>query len=361
MKEHTIDKIISELMKKCGLGIVDLPIELVSGGCSHRMYKVATDCGVYAVKRLNPNIMSRADAHDNFARAEKIEQILEKEDIPIVPAIMVNGRKMQNVEGNFFYIFRWQEGSITDWNNISSEKCNIAGSILGKIHAVSPKNAISSKNVISQKNTTSLKNTISPQNAVSQKPEISRINWHEYVSRANEERSEIAPVLSDNENLLIYAEQELNKARAALPDIMCMSDADLDPKNIMWENGKPWVIDLECLDYENPVDNALQLALQWSGIVTCDIDIEKMLAFFDGYLKAYDNGFRAYSKVYGLAYTWVEWLEYNIKRALGECIDEEEKLLGVSETKNTINRIKYAHKMEKEIKAALDLRLPRPD
>ncbi|MCM1049578.1 MAG: aminoglycoside phosphotransferase family protein [Clostridiales bacterium] len=349
MKAHAIDKLIIDLVKKCGLGVVDLPIEQVSGGCSHRMYKVKTDCGVYAVKRLNPNIMSRADAHDNFARAEKIEQILEKEDIPIVPAIMVDGKKMQNIEGNFFYIFRWQEGRIADWNNISSRQCNIAGSILGKIHAISPQNIIS------------LKNTISPQNAASQKSEVSRINWREYVSRANEERSGIAPVLSDNENLLIYAEQELNKARAALPDIMCMSDADLDPKNIMWENGKPWVIDLECLDYENPVDNALQLALQWSGIVTCDIDIEKMLAFFDGYLKAYDNGFRAYSKVYGLAYTWVEWLEYNIKRALGECIDEEEKLLGVSETKNTINRIKYAHKMEKEIKAALDLRLPRPD
>ncbi|MCM1262023.1 MAG: aminoglycoside phosphotransferase family protein [Butyrivibrio sp.] len=349
MKEHTIDKLISELMEKCGFGMVDLPIEQVSGGCSHRMYKVATDSGVYAVKRLNPNVMSRADAHDNFARAEKIEQILEKEDIPIVPAITVDGKKMQNVEENFFYIFRWQEGRIADWNNISSRQCNIAGNILGKIHAISPQNVIS------------LKNTVSPQNAASQKPEISRINWHEYVSRANEERSGIASVLSDNENLLIYAEQELNKARAALPDIMCISDADLDPKNIMWENGKPWVIDLECLDYENPVDNALQLALQWSGIVTCDIDIEKMLAFFDGYLKAYDNGFRAYSKVYGLVYTWVEWLEYNIQRALGECIDEEEKMLGISETRNTINRIKYAHKMEKEIKAALDLRLPRPD
>lgn len=349
MKEPKIDKIISELMKKCRLGTANLPIESISGGCSHRMYKVVTDSGVYAVKRLNPNVMSRAEAHDNFARAEKIEQILEKEDIPIIPAIMVDGKKMQNVGGNFFYIFRWQEGSITDWNNISSEKCNMAGSILGKIHAITPKNA------------TSLKDTVSPQNAIRQKPEISRINWHEYVSRANEERSEIAPVLSDNENLLIYAEKELNKARAALPDIMRMSDADLDPKNIMWENGKPWVIDLECLDYENPIDNALQLALQWSGIVTCNIDIEKMLAFFDGYLKEYDNGFRAYSKVYGLAYTWVEWLEYNIQRALGECIDEEEKLLGVSETKNTINRIKYAHKMEKEIKAALDLRLPRPD
>lgn len=47
-----------------------------------------------------------------------------------------------------------------------------------------------------------------------------------------------------------------------------------------------------------------------------------MMRSFEGYLEACDNGFRAYSEVFGLAYTWVEWLEYNIRRALGECMDE---------------------------------------
>ncbi len=63
----------------------------------------------------------------------------------------------------------------------------------------------------------------------------------------------------------------------------------MDPKNIMWDNGIPW-----------------------------------MIAFFDGYLEAYDNCFRGYSDVAGVAYTWVEWLEYNIRRALGKCVDETE-------------------------------------
>lgn len=78
----------------------------------------------------------------------------------------------------------------------------------------------------------------------------------------------------------------------------------------MWENGHPWVIDLECLDYGNPASHALQLALQWSGIVTCDLDVDKMTAFFNGYLEAYDNCFRGYSDVVGVAYTWIEWLDY---------------------------------------------------
>lgn len=62
--------------------------------------------------------------------------------------------------------------------------------------------------------------------------------------------------------------------------------------------------------------------------------------------------------VFGLAYTWVEWLEYNIQRALGECMDEAERTLGIAEVKNTIGRIKYIHNAEKEIKAVLEERLP---
>lgn len=335
MEDKTIENFLGKLMAACGLGAIQSPVESVSGGLLHRMYKVETDCGTYAVKHLNPEIMSRPGVFENFARAEKIEHRLEKEGIPIIPAITFHGNKMQNIDGNYFYIFNWQNGHITDWNSISNEECYTAGNILGRIHAISPKNVSH------------------------QEPELSNIDWRDYVLQAQKEKSEIAPLLEGNEALLIYAEKELNNARSSLPDIQCLSNEDMDPKNIMWDKGHPWVIDLECLDYGNPISHALQLALQWSGIVTCDIDTEKLIAFFDGYLEVYDNCFRAYSEVFGLAYTWVEWLAYNIRRALGACMDEAERTMGISEVRNTINRIKYIYDVEKNIKDALDSRLQR--
>lgn len=332
-EEKTIEEIIAELMLQSSFGAVVSPIQSVSGGLMHRMYRVETDCGTYAVKHLNPAIMKRPGVHDNYKRAEEIESLLENEGIPIVPAITVNGRKMQEIEGQYFYIFNWQEGRITDWNHISEEQCYQAGNILGRIHAINPRN-------VSHK-----------------EPELSAINWQDYIRRAGEEKSEITSLLEDNAELLINVERELNRARIALPDILCVSDEDMDPKNVMWENGRPRVIDLECLDYGNPISHVLQLALQWSGIVTYHMDIEKMVAFFDGYLAVYDNCFRAYSNVFGLAYTWVEWLEYNMQRALGTCVDEKEQKLGITEVKNTIRRIQYIQSMEQEIKAALDTQL----
>ncbi len=329
MKEKAIEDLLAKLVCICGLGERIVDVESVTGGFMHRMYKVITDHGVYAVKHLNVEIMKRPDAHENYARAEKIERILENSDISIVPAMVIGGNKMQKIDGQFFYVFRWQEGKIADWHHISNEMCYQAGNVLGRVHALEPKNMDDLKT------------------------EASHIDWRGYVLKAKEENSAIASLLEDNEGLLVYAESELNKARASLPAVLCISNEDMDPKNIMWEGGIPWMIDLECLDYGNPISHVMQLALQWSGIVTCEMDVDKMIAFFDGYLEAYDNCFRGYSDVVGVAYTWVEWLEYNIQRALGKCMDETERELGISEVRTTMDRIKYIHKTVPQIREAL--------
>lgn len=330
MEHQTIDKQISDLMKQCHLGAVIAPITPVSGGLMHKMYRVETDCGIYAVKCLNPEIIKRPDVLENYARAEQIERILEEKGLPIVPALTIDGQKMQHMANRYFYIFAWQEGKITDWHHITKEQCRTAGNILGQIHAVDP------------------------QNVSHKEPEVSNINWQAYVRKAEDQKSEIAAMLSEHLELLVSAENELNQARAALPDILCLTNEDMDPKNVMWDNGNARVIDLECLDYGNPISGALQLALQWAGITTCELDIEKMTAFFDGYLAAYDNCFRAYSSVFGITYTWIEWLEYNIQRSLGEQSDDAERALGMSEVKNTIHRICYIHDLEPEIKKILN-------
>lgn len=332
-----MESLLTELVRLCGLGEIISGIESVSGGYMHRMYKVVTNRGVYAVKHLNPEIMKRHDAHENYARAEKIEGMLENSDIPIVPAMVIGGRKMQKVDNHFFYVFRWQEGKIADWHHISKEMCYQAGNILGRIHAIDPKNV------------------------AYRAPETIHIDWHSYALKAKETNAEIASLLEDHESLLVHVESELNKARASLPAMLCISNEDMDPKNIMWDNGAPWLIDLECLDYGNPISHAMQLALQWAGIVTCAIDADKMIAFFDGYLEAYDNCFRGYSTVAGVAYTWIEWLEYNIQRALGQCVDEAERELGMAEVRNTMARILYIHQIMSQIQEALNARLRKSD
>ena len=333
-----IQNLITQLFETLLLGRITAPITAVSGGFMHKMYKVCTANHTYAVKHLNSEIMKRPAAMENYKKAERLEAILEGEGIPIVAALIFDGKKMQEFQGNYFYIFEWHEGNITDWNNITAEQCWKAGNIQGRIHAIEARQSEPSEPTA---------------------PELSTIDWNEYIKKAagsntDAPAKEIESLLKENLPLLDYAQTELNKARQSLPNITTIIDEDMDPKNVMWENDEPVVIDLECLDYGNPVSSAIQLSLQWSGITLCDFDAEKQKAFFEGYFQAYDNGFRDYKSVFGLTYTWIEWLEYNIQRALGSCQDKSEQELGLTEVKNTINRIKYIHHMEDRIKSNLE-------
>ena len=78
---------IHALMDQCGLGEIEGEILPVSGGLMHKMFKVQTTTGTYAVKCLNPEIMSRPDAMKNYSEAERVERILEDNGIPVVAAL----------------------------------------------------------------------------------------------------------------------------------------------------------------------------------------------------------------------------------------------------------------------------------
>lgn len=325
-----MNRMIGTLLASRGLGTLVSPVTPVSGGFMHRMYRAKTAQGSFAVKHLNPEVMKRPEAMGNFRRAEALERILEDAGIPVVPALILGGCKMQELEGEYFYIFRWHDGSITDWNSITPEQCRLAGNIQGRIHAVQPARE------------------------TGKQPELSSVDWARYIRQAENRHSALTDLLRENLPLLNEAQEKLNRARLALPDLECITDEDMDPKNVMWMNGRPAVIDLECLDYGNPVSHVLQLSLQWAGITICSLDPDKQRAFLEGWLEAYDPGFRDFAGILGLAYTWIEWLEFNIRRALEQCRDEKEQALGEQEVRNTVNRIRYLREMEHAIRQQLD-------
>ena len=90
----------------------------LNGGFIHKMYKVDTEQGVYALKLLNPFVMQRETAMENYAKAEQIELLLEQQDIPILPALSFDGRKMQEIDGEYFYLFDYFRGKSLRINEI---------------------------------------------------------------------------------------------------------------------------------------------------------------------------------------------------------------------------------------------------
>ena len=75
-----INEFFNKFVDELDLGkIVDGPIQ-VTGGLTHRMFKIFTDKGKYIVKLLNPNIMKRQSAFDNCYKAgyNRIKETVNK-------------------------------------------------------------------------------------------------------------------------------------------------------------------------------------------------------------------------------------------------------------------------------------------
>lgn len=102
-----VNALIQILIKKLKLGsIIDKPIRIF-GGLLNRMYKINTTCGTYAIKHLNPEVMKRKNAIENHILAEKIANIAKNNNINCIPAKIINGKALQEIDGNYFFIFDW--------------------------------------------------------------------------------------------------------------------------------------------------------------------------------------------------------------------------------------------------------------
>ncbi|QHT61356.1 aminoglycoside phosphotransferase family protein [Paenibacillus lycopersici] len=223
--EHSV--IFHKILTDLNLGSFVLQPQRVSGGFMHKMYCLETTTGKYALKLLNPVIMKRPSAFQNYQKAERLERVLQENKMPIVPAMEINGRKMQCIENQYYYVFPWVEGSALPGDEIKEEHCKIVGELLAKIHK------------IEQIEKPFVRDEIS-------------IDWGAYIATATTECPEIADKLNSYREILYACQEEFNRALKKIPAVTCISNGDMDCKNILWVNGNPLIIDLECLDYGNP-------------------------------------------------------------------------------------------------------------
>lgn len=305
--------------------VIEKPVR-VTGGFMHRMFKVVTEKGVYVVKLLNPNIMKRPTARGNYQIADDIEEILKKNNIPAVYALKFNGSKMQEIDNQYFYIFDWYDGKSVNDDEITVFHCNKIGEVLAKIHNIDLKNETFERNEI-------------------------HIDWQKYIELARDMDSPIYDIIKDNVDLFNDSMSKGNAAFKKMPSVKAICHNDMDSKNVLWLGDAFKLIDLECLGYSNPYLELFELALCWSGYENCNINFELFNVFFKAYFENtnLDTNIDWEIMYYGNCGR-LEWLEYNIRRALLiECDTAEEQQLGISEVKETVEHIIYYDKMKDRI------------
>lgn len=81
---------IEKFCEKYNFGHV-ISISKITGGLMHKMFRVETDKGVYCVKVLNPEVMSRETAYNNFVTSEKVSNLAKANGIPVSSALDIDG------------------------------------------------------------------------------------------------------------------------------------------------------------------------------------------------------------------------------------------------------------------------------
>lgn len=324
--EDSNDLFFERLVSELGLGTIIKPICRISGGLTHKSYSLTTNTGKYFIKLLNPNIMKRKEALSNFKRTEIIEEVLNSNGIDAIYSLKFNDRKMQIIDSQYFYIFKFYNGKTLNHNEINIKHCEKISNVLSKIHNIDLRQE---KTIYEEK----------------------YINWDYYISLAKDKNSIIYEMIYDKKDILYDFINNRNLLINKLPNISSICHNDLDPKNVMWIDSNFKIIDLECLDYSNPYVELFSLALSWAGFDECNIDYSLFSVFFETYFNnsklTTDINWKA---IYYSNIGMLEWLEYNIKRALMiECDTEEEQRLGIKEVDKAIKQIIYYYKSKNSI------------
>lgn len=304
-----LDTFFKQLTMKFNLGELLSCATKVSGGLMHNMYKLTTTRGPYAAKLLNPNIMQRPDALGNFNKSDRLEKVLEENNIPIIPSLVFDGKKMQEIDGQYFYLYAWYDGSTLKGDNITKYHCQKISKALSDIHSIDTK-------------------------ANAPPPKQITIDWNGHLALAKAQNSTVHQLLHPNIELLYTLQNEGNKAICHLSCPVSICHNDMDCKNVLWQGNDFKIIDLECLGYANPYLELFELALCWAGLDNCTLDLELFKAFITAYFKNKKPPILDWKSLYYSNYNRLEWLEYNVKRALLiECDSLEEQALGLEQIK----------------------------
>lgn len=288
---------IQQLCAQLQLGVPALPISSVQGGFHHRMWRLQTDQGLYAIKQLaadtdlaNPLVI----AHFNFT--ESVAETFRAYGIRAISALHQQGKYLQLLDNNAYLVYPWSEAKGLDINQRSQQHALEVARMLAVMHCADIELAAPDAAAIDFDQQQKIIDVVQRcvQLQVSYAAELA-VKLPEFLQMASAS-SEAMPVLAQH---------------------LVISHGDLDQKNVLWDSDShALVIDWESAGKLNPTYELLQTALEWSGI-TRHFDS----GLFESFLLAYQQAGGiidracvqpAFQCILG---DWLNWLLYVVDRS----------------------------------------------
>lgn len=328
---ENVELIIGNLCEKYRLGRIIKPISLVTGGLLHKMYHIVTDNGEYAVKILNPDIMKRDGALNNMIHSEQISNKL-KNKINLIAAKEFDGNHVILCDEYYFMIFEWFEGKSIFADDITENHCEQIGVALGKIH----------------------KADIHIEGLQPECKPRELFCWEDLLDEAEKQKADYSVIIRDNLSRLKEWDRQSADSFKELSKRQVISHRDLDQKNVMWKDNKPFIIDWEAAGYVNPFQELVEVINYWCVNSLGKYDNNKLSKLMKGYAHAQSMNITGvnWETILKCSYDgMLGWLEYNLKRALGLAgAREKEREEGKTQLAATILELNKCSERQEELK-----------
>ena len=313
------DSTLTDIRTRYGLGKpIAAPVP-ITGGLIHRLYRLDTEGGSFAVKVLNPEVMRYENIYDNLRRSEAIAAEFAAAHISAVLALDAPGGTVQDVAGITVIVYPWCAGVVLPKTTASLEEAFQIGDLLGRMH------------------TLDLPGEAPSEPATFHKP-MSKEAWVALVRRGQDQQIEWASAVEAALPDLYAWDNDRIAADAAVPQGLVLSHCDLDQKNVIWQDSRtPFIIDWESAGLTHPSGEILGAALDWSGQSAGPPSQAAFAAVLAGYRQhcEFDPNL-ALPLLRGRLGGWIDWLGASMNRSLDSKATSGERAMGVQETIETL-------------------------
>lgn len=292
------------------LGIGELkagPVPVV-GGLHHRMWRLETVRGIYAVKQLSADTdLNDPEIVYRYNTSEAIAEAFAARGIPAVYAVRRGDDYLQVIDDQGYLVHPWYDGAALDLSQISDIHALAVARILARMHRADIAFAGLEEHEFEAH----------PEETIVDLVELAAAFGTAHAAALRRELPALLEIVAS-----------ARVAANVLASHLVISHGDLDQKNVLWSPwGEPALIDWESARRLHPTYEVLLEAFNWSGI-GLRFDRELFRAFVAAYKEAggvveRDAMEASYRCILG---DWVYWLMYNVGRSIDQQNADQRRL-----------------------------------
>jgi len=310
---------ITTITHAYGLGkLLEPPIPVI-GGRSHRIWKLHTGKGCFAVKQLllegaHPNKLAEV------RETERLAYSLSQQQFPALAAMLYQQEPILAVGDKHYVLYPWLEGVTIAPAKVGPQHAYLIGEALGKLHQFPARDTALARFTYRV---------------------FTEQEWRYLADRAAEYRLPYATQLATHLATLINLDLQGSIGFEQLGADVIISHGDIDPYNVLWcDKGSFRIIDWELANLAHPAVDFIATLLYWSLNGASTIRAEHMQRFSAGYSACCSFKGMIAVAFYIVLGHWLKWFEFNLLRATNTA-DLSIKTISVNEAQKTLDTVIY--------------------